>query len=92
MKNKRSIAAAVSAFCLTVCVLGTVGGMILTDMRSGRTLFGEAYEQVAIQREDTAVTERNSVFDLMWLPARWQLLCRVPLWETQVIQWLLSRG
>ncbi len=79
-----------SAFCITACLLGTVGGMILTDLRSGRTLFGETYEQVSIRR-DEETAEHRSVLDLMWLPARWQLVCRLPLWETQAIQWLLSR-
>ncbi len=91
LKNKRSVGMAISAFCLTACVLGMIGGMVLSDLRSGRTVFGDTYEQVLTQRDDTVIAQKN-MLDLGWLPARCQLICRLPLWESQVIQWLLSRA
>ncbi len=89
MKHRRAWCAGISAFLITVCLLGTVGALLLTDLRSGRILFGDAYEQVTVQQE-TAV-ERGHVMELSWLPVRLQLLWRIPQWEARVMQWLLSR-
>lgn len=88
MAKKRTWSLAISAFLLTLCLLLFVGGLLLVGMRSGRTLFGETYEPVAVQQELPLDGGENSSF--VWIPARLRVLLRIPLWETQCLEWLLG--
>ena len=87
MPKKRTWAAVVSAFFLTLCVAVFAGGMLLVSFRNGRTLFGETYEPVSVQQELPIGETEDSTF--VWLPARLRTLLRIPMWEVQFAEWLL---
>ena len=89
MKHKRALCAAAAAFVLTVAVVGTVAALLLVDVRVGSTLFGDRY---ATATYDGAVSEKGEdTFSFPWLPARLQVLFKIPDWEAQLLEWLLSR-
>ncbi|MBR5539861.1 MAG: hypothetical protein IKU56_00585 [Clostridia bacterium] len=88
MKKKRTWPTVLSAFTITFCLLLTAGGLVLVGMRSGRRLFGEAYEPVTLQHELPLDDENDTVF--VWLTARLRVLLRVPMWETQCLEWILQ--
>ncbi len=87
MKKKRTWPAVISAFSLTLCGLLFAGGLLLVSVRSGRTLFGEAYEPVTLQQELPLDGTENTAF--VWLPARLRVLLQVPMWETRILEWLI---
>lgn len=89
MSKKRTWTTVVCAFSLTLCVVLFAGGLLLVSIRSGRTLFGENYEPVSLQQEVPLGEMEDSTF--VWLPARLRVLLRLPMWETQCIEWLLSK-
>lgn len=90
MLKKRTWVTVLGAFLLTVCVALFAGGMLLVNLRSGRTLFGENYEPVSLQQElPLGETEKGN---FVWLPARLRGVLRLPLWETQCLEWILSKN
>ncbi|MBQ9861429.1 MAG: hypothetical protein IJO75_04140 [Clostridia bacterium] len=89
MTRKRTWSMVVVAFSLTLCVALFAGGLLLVSIRSGRTLFGENYEPVTLQQELPLDETEDSTF--VWLPARLRTLLRVPIWEVQLMEWLLSK-
>ncbi len=88
MLKKRTLTAVVYAFLLTLCVALFAGGLLLVSIRSGRTLFGEHYEAVSLQQELPLGETEDGAF--VWLPARLRTLLQVPIWEVQLVEWLLS--
>ena len=88
MKKKRTWHVALSAFSLTMCLLLGIGGFLLVSIRSGRTLFGEQYEPVALQQE--LPVDDTGTMGFAWLPARLRAVLRVPMWEVQLFEWVLK--
>ena len=78
----------ISAFFLTLCVAVFAGGMLLASFRNGRILFGETYEPVTLQQELPLGDVKDNTF--VWLPARLRTLLRIPMWEVQFAEWLLT--
>ena len=88
MPKKRTWTAVISAFFLTLCVAVFAGGMLLASFRNGRILFGETYEPVTLQQELPLGAVKDNTF--VWLPARLRTLLRIPMWEVQFAEWLLT--
>ena len=88
LKHKRAWCAALAAFTLTLAVWGTVVALLVVDVRVGRTLFGEQY--AAATHDNKVDSVSADPFSFSWLPARLQVLLKVPEWEAQVLEWLLS--
>ncbi len=89
MKKNRTWTTAMCAFLLTACVLLLAGGLLVVSIRSGRILFGGTYEPVTLQQELPLRETEDSTF--VWLPARLRVLLRLPMWETQCLEWILGR-
>ncbi len=89
MPKKRTWTAVACAFSLTLCGALLAGGLLVVSIRSGRTLFGENYEPVSLQQELPLGEAEESAF--VWIPARLRVLLRLPMWETQYLEWLLSK-
>lgn len=89
MKRKRALRAAFTAFFLTICILLTSGAFLLVDARTGRTLFGDAYVTASLDERVTA--EEADAWSFPWLPARLQVLLKIPDWEARVLEWFLSK-
>ena len=88
MSKKRTWSAVLAAFFVTLSVLLLIGGLLLVNVRNGRILFGEQYEAVSRQQAEP-ITELKTA-DFVWLPARFQVLLRIPYWELHVWEWLES--
>lgn len=78
-QKRRTRKACGYAFVLTLCVLLTGIGLLMADRTTGRALHGSGYTTALPAIDDRWVE---------YLPARVQVLLRLPQWEQQAVQWV----